>query len=166
MALRRSRSKSRSSRSSSKQIRQGTPRHMFLLIVVFQGFFLPFIFLDLLVARSVSWQETLYMYKYISTYTASLDKNCFFLLLGTYGASWQDTCFFLCLFCYVFFLLSLARHTFYVQVHINLRSVSWQETLLSVALSICMLGTYGASWQDTCFFSLLFFMCSFFLPSF
>ena len=47
-------------------------------------FFLHSIFPDLLVARSVSWQETLSMYKYISTYAASLDKRRFFLLRYLY----------------------------------------------------------------------------------
>ena len=42
----------------------------------------------------------------------------------------------------------------------SLRSVSWQETFLSVSL---LLGTYGAPRQDTCSFSLLFLV--FFLPS-
>ena len=44
-------------------------------------FFLPSTFLELLVARSVSWQETLYMYKYISTYKG---RFCLFLYLYTW----------------------------------------------------------------------------------
>ena len=50
-------------------IRSLLTRHMFLLIVVLYVFFLPSIFLDLLVARSVSSQETFYMYKCMSTST-------------------------------------------------------------------------------------------------
>ena len=44
-------------------------------------FCLPSTFLELLVARSVSWQETLYMYKYISTYKG---RFCLFLYLYTW----------------------------------------------------------------------------------
>ena len=53
---------------------------MFLLSFL-NVFFLPSTFLELLVARSVSWQETLYMYKYISTYKG---RFCLFLYLCTW----------------------------------------------------------------------------------
>ena len=83
---------------------------MYLLVAyLFYVFVLLSIFPDLLVARSVSWQETLSMYKYISTYAASLDKRRFFLFL--YQFTWYIQSLltrhtFLLMFVYVFFLSS------------------------------------------------------------
>ena len=96
-------------------IRSLLTRHMFLLIVVVHGFFLPSIFLDLLVARSVSWQETLYMYKHTSTYTASLDKiRCFpFLRISVFCACTRSVSAFLSM-CARYMLCLLTRNNIYL----------------------------------------------------
>ena len=124
-------------------IRNLLTRHISLLIVyLFYVFCLLSIFLDLLVARSVSWQETLSMYTYISTYTASL-VFLFLYLFTWYIQSLLTRHMFLlvvlkCVLSSVHLSRTtrcakclLARDTLYVQVHINL-----QGTLLSVSLSI------------------------------
>ena len=129
-------------------------------------FVLPSIFLDLLVARSVSWQETLYMYKYISTYTASLDKRRFFLLLYLYTWCIRSLLTRRLFFLGLLFLCVLSY--FLGKRHFICRS-TYQPTqrLLTRYASFCfviyILGTYGASWQDTFVFSL--FCLVFVLPS-